>query len=96
MWRIDCSEQGWTQGVQLGSYCNGQNQRRWWLRPDGRGAAGVKSLDSGNISKKVLIGFSDGLEVQSKRKKIMGNSIFFFFFLATGRIACHFLGWERV
>lgn len=62
MGRIDSSE----PGRLLGGYRNGQNEGQWWLRSDGRGAAGVKSLDSGNISEEVLLGLADRLEVQSK------------------------------
>ena len=72
----------------LGAYCNGQN-RRWWLGPDGRKAAGEK-LDSGNISKEVLIGLVGGWETWSKRR---GRTVDTSIFSAAGRIACHFLEW---
>lgn len=68
----------------LGGYCNGQD-RRWWLGPDGRRAAGEKSMDSGNISKEVLIGLVDGWETWSKRR---GRTVDTSIFSAAGREAC--------
>lgn len=38
----------------LAGYHNGPNRRKRWLRPDGRKAAGEKSVDSGKMLRTCL------------------------------------------
>lgn len=67
------------QENRSGGCCNGQNKRKWWLRPQGRRAAGVKSLTSGSICKPVLVRLADGLEAWSNRGELWIPPFFFFF-----------------
>lgn len=65
------------QENRSGGYCNGQNKRKWWLRTQGRRAAGVKSLTSRNICKPVLVRLADGLEARSNRGELWIPPFFF-------------------